>query len=85
MRQLRIINQERNKTMKKNESSQPGRHSQAHSHVHKVPLSCRASEAKAVFVAGTFNDWLPDAMPLHRHLPNGERSVAQPLAPGRHE
>lgn len=28
-------------------------------------LQYHAPEAKAVFVAGTFNDWRPDATPLH--------------------
>lgn len=85
MRSLRITNKERNKTMKKNETSQTGRHSQADSHVHKVHLSCHAPGAKAVFVAGTFNDWKPDATPLHNHLPNGEWAVTLPLPPGHHE
>ena len=85
MRKLRITNKERNKTMKKNETSQTGRHSQADSHTHKVALSCHAPEAKAVFVAGTFNDWKPDATPLHNHLPNAKWTVTVPLAAGRHE
>ena len=50
-----------------------------------VELSCHAPEAKAVFVAGTFNDWKPDATPLHIHLPNGKWTVTLPLPPGRHE
>ena len=85
MRILRITNKERNKAMKKNETSQAGRHSQADSHVHRVHLSCHAPEAKAVFVAGTFNDWKPDATPLHRHRPNDEWTGTVPLPPGRHE
>jgi 1,4-alpha-glucan branching enzyme len=85
MRRIRITNQERNKTMKKNETSQTGRHSQADSHVHKVALSCHAPEAKAVFVAGTFNDWKPDATPLHNHLPHAKWTVTLPLAAGHHE
>jgi 1,4-alpha-glucan branching enzyme len=71
--------------MKKNETSHAGRHSQADSHVHKVAVSCHAPEAKAVFVAGTFNDWKPDATPLHNHLPNSKWTVTLPLAPGHHE
>lgn len=71
--------------MKKNESSQTGRHSQADGRVQKVHLSCHAPEAKAVFVAGTFNDWKPDATPLHNHLPNGEWAVTLPLTRGHHE
>ena len=85
MRILRITNKERNKAMKKNETSQTGRHSQADSHVHRVHLSCHAPEAKAVFVSGTFNDWKPDATPLHRHRPNDEWTGTVPLPPGRHE
>lgn len=71
--------------MKKNETSQTGRHSQAHSHTHKVPLSCHAPKAKAVFVAGTINDWKPNSPPMHHHLPDSEWTVTLPLAPGRHE
>lgn len=71
--------------MKKNGNSQTNRHAQANSHTQKVHLSCRAPEAKAVFVAGTFNDWKPDATPLHNHLSNSEWAVTLPLPPGHHE
>lgn len=47
-------------------------------------LSCHAPEAQAVFVAGTFNDWKPDAEPLQRGA-DGNWSVALQLPPGRHE
>lgn len=47
-------------------------------------LSCHAPEAHAVFVAGTFNDWKPDAEPLQRG-PDGNWSVALQLPPGRYE
>ena len=50
-----------------------------------VELSCHAPEAKSVFVAGTFNDWKPDATPLHNHLPNGRWAVTLPLPRGHHE
>jgi len=50
-----------------------------------VEFSCHAPEAKAVFVAGTFNDWKPDVAPLHNHLPNGKWIGTLSLAPGRHE
>lgn len=50
-----------------------------------VELSCQAPAAKSVFVAGTFNDWKPDATPLHNHLPNGRWAVALPLSLGHHE
>lgn len=47
-------------------------------------LSCRAPEAQAVFVAGTFNDWKPDAEPLQRG-PDGTWRATLKLPPGRHE
>ena len=50
-----------------------------------VEFSCHAPNAKAVFVAGTFNDWKPDAALLHNHLPNGQWTITLPLAPGHHE
>lgn len=50
-----------------------------------VKFSCHAPRAKEVFVAGTFNDWKPDASPLHNHLPNGKWIGTLPLPPGRHE
>lgn len=50
-----------------------------------VELSCRAPKAKAVFVAGTFNDWKPDAAPLHPDLASGKWSVTLPLPPGHYE
>lgn len=49
-----------------------------------VEFSCHAPEAKAVFVAGAFNEWKPDATPLHPQ-PGGEWSVVLPLPPGHHE
>ena len=51
----------------------------------QVEISCNASKAKTVFVAGTFNDWKPDATPLHNHLPNSKWAVTLPLPVGRHE
>jgi 1,4-alpha-glucan branching enzyme len=50
-----------------------------------VEFSCHAPKAEAAFVAGTFNDWKPDAAPLHADLSNGKWSVTLPLPPGRHE
>jgi 1,4-alpha-glucan branching enzyme len=50
-----------------------------------VEFSCHAPKAKAVFVAGTFNDWKPDAEPLHHHPPNGKWTVMLSLPPGHHE
>jgi 1,4-alpha-glucan branching enzyme len=50
-----------------------------------VEFSCHAATAKAVFVAGTFNDWRPDATPLHNHLPDGRWAVTLPIPIGYHE
>lgn len=50
-----------------------------------VQFSCNAPKAKAVFVAGSFNDWKADAVPLHPDLPNGTWTGTVPLPPGRHE
>ena len=50
-----------------------------------VEFSCHAPTAKVVFVAGTFNDWKPDVMPLHNHLPNSKWVGTLALPPGRHE
>ena len=49
-----------------------------------VEFSCHAPKAKAVFVVGTFNDWKPNASPLHNHQPNGKWTVTLPLPPGHH-
>ena len=70
--------------MKKNASDQTVRHTRAHTNHQKIHLFCHAPEAKAVFVAGTFNDWKPDTAPLHRHS-DGKWDLQLPLAPGRYE
>ena len=49
-----------------------------------VSFSCRAPEANAVFVAGSFNDWMPDKTPLRRQ-PDGLWSTTLSLLPKRHE
>jgi len=49
-----------------------------------VDFSCRAPEATAVFVAGTFNDWRADAVPLKRGT-EGQWSAALQLPRGHHE
>ena len=49
-----------------------------------VEFSCHAPEAQAVFVAGTFNDWRPEATPLRRQ-PDGHWRITLPLPPGHHE
>ena len=50
-----------------------------------VEFSCHAPEAKAVFIAGTFNGWRPSATPLHKDPPNSRWIVTLPLPPGHHE
>ena len=70
--------------MKKKKIIQTGDPSQKDGHDHEVTLSCHAPEAKEVFVAGTFNDWKPDATPLQSQ-PDGEWAVTIPLAPGSYE
>ena len=47
-------------------------------------FSCHAPAAQAVFVAGTFNDWSPDATPLTRQ-DDGHWQIKLPLSPGHHE
>ena len=49
-----------------------------------VEFSCVAPKAKSVSVAGTFNDWNPEATPLS-FATNGKWSTKLKLAPGRHE
>ncbi len=50
-----------------------------------VEFSCHAPKATTVFVAGTFNDWAPNAMPLHLDPTSGTWTGALPLPPGHHE
>lgn len=45
---------------------------------------CHAPEATAVYLAGTFNDWSPEATPLSREE-GGPWKVTIPLEPGRYE
>lgn len=47
-------------------------------------LTCTTPAAKAIFVAGTFNDWSPTATPLKRG-PKGVWNADLDLAPGRYE
>jgi 1,4-alpha-glucan branching enzyme len=47
-------------------------------------LQCHAPDAKSVYVAGTFNDWRPDATPLQPQNPD-LWSVELELAPGNYE
>ena len=70
--------------MKTHDSDPTTPTSPARTNNQKIHLSCHAPEAKAVFVAGTFNDWKPDAAPLHRQS-NGAWDLQVALAPGRYE
>jgi 1,4-alpha-glucan branching enzyme len=54
-----------------------------HPKLKTVDFSCHAPKAKAVFVAGSFNDWRPDVTRLHSE--NGLWSGTLPLAPGHYE
>ena len=47
-------------------------------------LSVHAPDAKEVFLAGTFNDWNPKALPMHRTR-GGEWAHTLDLPPGRYE
>ena len=49
-----------------------------------VHFECIAPEAKAVFVAGSFNEWNPATAALTRHL-EGRWTTDLSLALGRHE
>lgn len=49
-----------------------------------VRFFCHAPDAHNVFVAGTFNEWQPDAMPMTR-ADEGEWESSFPLSPGRYE
>jgi len=49
-----------------------------------VEFSCHAPDAQAVFLAGTFNDWSADTLPLARQT-DGHWRATVPLAPGHHE
>lgn len=49
-----------------------------------VPFSCSAPHAGSVHLAGTFNDWDPNATPLTRRA-DGTWAVSLDLPPGRYE
>ena len=50
----------------------------------KIRLQYRVPEAKRVCVAGTFNNWQPDAAPMQPQA-NGLWSIELELAPGTYE
>jgi len=52
--------------------------------LHSVAFSFRAPEAKSAFLAGSFNDWSADALPMHKDA-TGNWSVSVKLKPGRYE
>ena len=47
-------------------------------------FTCHAPKAKAVFLAGTFNDWNPESTPMARDAEDNW-SVRVDLKPGRYE
>lgn len=47
-------------------------------------FTCHAPDAKAVFLAGTFNGWNPQTTSMVKGT-NGDWSVAVDLTPGRYE
>jgi 1,4-alpha-glucan branching enzyme len=49
-----------------------------------VRFECRAEQASAVFLAGSFNDWSESATPM-THGENGVWYASLDLPPGRHE
>ncbi len=49
-----------------------------------VEFKCHAAHAQRVFVAGTFNNWKPDATPLARDNAGNWRASLK-LPTGRHE
>lgn len=49
-----------------------------------VAFSLRAPEAKSAFLAGSFNDWSADALPMRKDA-KGNWSVSVKLTPGRYE
>lgn len=51
----------------------------------KVEFHCCPSNAREVFVAGTFNDWKPDAAPLHKDLSNVRWTTTLQIPPGYYE
>jgi 1,4-alpha-glucan branching enzyme len=49
-----------------------------------VEITLSAPQAKAVAIAGTFNNWDPSKTPMRR-VRNGDWSARVTLPPGRHE
>ena len=65
--------------MPKSQSRPPAKESS-----HGTEFVCHAPEAASVYLAGTFNDWSPEATPMSREE-GGSWNVTFPLEPGRYE
>lgn len=50
----------------------------------QTQFDCKAREATAVFLAGTFNDWNTETMPMTRD-DEGDWHLSLDLAPGQYE
>jgi len=55
-----------------------------HSGIRTTPFTCHAPNARAVFLAGTFNQWNTKAAPMKKGA-DGNWATAIELPPGRHE
>ena len=58
--------------------------SKAHSVEKDVVFRCTASDARSVFLAGTFNDWTTNATPMEKK-DGGDWVANLKLAPGTYE
>ena len=58
--------------------------SKATSTANKTLFTCHAPDAQEVFLAGTFNEWKPDATPMEKG-DDGSWSVQVDLSTGRRE
>jgi 1,4-alpha-glucan branching enzyme len=52
--------------------------------IHLVDFFCHANGAKAVFLAGDFNEWDPLNLPMTR-MPDGGWVLRMPLSHGHHQ
>lgn len=50
----------------------------------RTTFSCDSREAQHVFLAGTFNNWNPENVPM-KHLDDGTWSAELSLEPGKYE
>lgn len=71
-------------TRQKSHERTPHQDPNAHN-FRNVTLSCRAPDAKEVYVAGTFNEWNPRETQLSLHMPEGDWRVVFSATPGHHE